>query len=68
MISLPFLTRVILSKTWEGDAERKALDLAVEYVNNDATILPSTRLKIIVNYTANLDPLSGVQKGEINLT
>lgn len=60
------LPGAILATTWEGEAERKALELAVEYVNNDTNILPSTRLSIIVNYTAILDPLSNVQKGMVS--
>jgi hypothetical protein len=58
---------VIFSTTSEGNAERKAFELAVDHVNNDVAILPSTQLKYIVSYTASLHPLSSVQKGKDEL-
>ena len=57
------ISGAIFSPGPEEQISVKAFELALEYVNNQSTILPSTKLKYIVNQSAILDPLTNIQKG-----
>ena len=38
---------------------------AVDYINSEPSILPSTQIKYIINETNALDPMDNVQKGNM---
>jgi hypothetical protein len=48
--------------------EEMALQLAVEYVNNDRSVLPNHNIEYVKNMTGIISTFDSIQKGKYGLT